>query len=290
MTGWRPSDDGVLSIFRGSTPAAWPTYVQRQTFAVAGCGACCVVSGSVVFGIRLAKVRGPMVAITHSRSPSSLGTQFNAFLFASIEEGASDAPLSVVSALARLDLDPWQEAAELTGLPSETAGQRLAALLTKLPVSDRAHSDSQTIAQRLIALLPGPRVPESGSSPGVVAGAPVQLALTLIMTLFILMSLIASATSSLTGRASPGTASAAPAAAPAATQSKAPPANLQPRSFGDQFAGGHMSDPNTYRNDKEGASASTPVQLIPPPALDQGRRAPQPIGAPAPGRMPLHRR
>jgi hypothetical protein len=181
-------------------------------------------TGLIVFGIRLAKVRAPVVAMTHSRATSSLGTEFNAFLFASIEEGASDAPLSVVSALARLDLDPWQEAAELTGLPSETAIQRLAALLTKLPGVDPVHSDSLPIAQRLIALLPGPGVLESGSSPGVVAGAPVQVDLTLIMTLFILMSLIASATSGLAGRASPGTVSAAPAAATAATQSKALPA------------------------------------------------------------------
>ena len=32
--------------------------------------------------------------------------------------------LSVLSALARLDIDPWQEAAQLAGLPGETATRR----------------------------------------------------------------------------------------------------------------------------------------------------------------------
>jgi hypothetical protein len=169
-----------------------------------------------------------MVAMMHSRSPSSLGTEFNAFLFASIEEGASETRLSVVSALARLDLDPWQEAAELTGLPSETAVQRLAALLTKLPGGHPAHSDPHPIAQRLIGLLPGPAIPVSGTSLGTGAAAPMQVDLTLILTLFILMSLIATATSGLAGRASPGTGNARTASAPAAIQPKAPPATPQP--------------------------------------------------------------
>jgi len=35
-------------------------------------------------------------------------------------------PLSVLSARARLDLDPWKEAAELSELPSDRATQRFA--------------------------------------------------------------------------------------------------------------------------------------------------------------------
>ena len=55
-----------------------------------------------------------------------LGSQFDDFLFAPIGEEENGMLLSVVSALARLDLDPWQEAASLTGLPVGTATQRLA--------------------------------------------------------------------------------------------------------------------------------------------------------------------
>jgi hypothetical protein len=173
--------------------------------------------GLIVFGIHLAEVRVPMVAMTHARAAPSLGTEFNAFLFASIEEGASDAPLSVVSALARLDLDPWQEAAELTQLPRDTAVQRLVGLLTKLPGGDPAHSDSNPIAQRLIALLPGPAGPTSGSSqPGEGSGAPVHADLSMAMALFLLMSVVAMAASGLTGHQSPAPTGVAAVAAPAA--------------------------------------------------------------------------
>jgi hypothetical protein len=54
--------------------------------------------------------------------------------------------LSVLSALARLDVDPWQEAGELTRLPRDAA----IALPDGLPV----HLDPGTISGRLIALLP----------------------------------------------------------------------------------------------------------------------------------------
>jgi hypothetical protein len=154
--------------------------------------------------------------MTHSRSTSSLGLQFNAFLFASIDQGRSEEPLSVVSALARLDLDPWQEAAELTQLPKETAAQRLGALLTKLPGGNPADSDSQTVALRLIALLPGPAGATMATArAGDGSGASAHVDPTVVMMLFILMSLIAMVTSGLTGHPSPTQANVAPAAAPA---------------------------------------------------------------------------
>jgi hypothetical protein len=51
---------------------------------------------------------------------------------------------------------PWQEAAQLAGLPGGTAAQRLASLIEALPDEPSAHPDSATIAARLIALLPRP--------------------------------------------------------------------------------------------------------------------------------------
>lgn len=62
--------------------------------------------------------------------------------------------LSVLSALARLDVDPWQEAATLAGLPVPTAIERLASLITTLPHESSGNPDCGTIAARLIALLP----------------------------------------------------------------------------------------------------------------------------------------
>jgi hypothetical protein len=92
--------------------------------------------------------------MTRSASASHLGPEFNDFLFAPIGEAKNGMPLSVLSALARLDVDPWQEAAELARLPGETAIQRLASLIRTLPDGPSTHPDSKTIAARLIAFLP----------------------------------------------------------------------------------------------------------------------------------------
>jgi hypothetical protein len=62
--------------------------------------------------------------------------------------------LSVLSALARLDVDAWQEADDLAQLPGETAIQRLASLIAALPDGPAAHRNAGAIAARLIALLP----------------------------------------------------------------------------------------------------------------------------------------
>ena len=91
-----------------------------------------------------------------TRPPSFLvlGSEFDDFLFAPIGEDRNDMPLSVLSALARLDIDPWHEAAELARLPGETATQRLASLIAALPDGPSAHLDPGTISARLVALLP----------------------------------------------------------------------------------------------------------------------------------------
>jgi hypothetical protein len=83
-----------------------------------------------------------------------LGSEFNAFLFSTIGEGRNGMPLSVVSLLARRDLDPWLEAASLAAMPADAASQRLDSLIRALPDQPLTLPDSRTIATRLIALLP----------------------------------------------------------------------------------------------------------------------------------------
>ncbi len=63
-------------------------------------------------------------------------------------------PLSVLSALARLDVDPWQEAAKLARLPGKAATEALASLIAALPDRPAGNLEPGTIAARLIALLP----------------------------------------------------------------------------------------------------------------------------------------
>jgi hypothetical protein len=87
-------------------------------------------------------------------STFGLGSEFDNFLFAPIGEDLNEMPLSVVSVLARVDLDPWQEAGILAGLPEEVATRRLAALLAALPERTFQRTSAASTAVRLIALLP----------------------------------------------------------------------------------------------------------------------------------------
>jgi hypothetical protein len=87
-------------------------------------------------------------------SISVLGSEFDDFLFAPIGKDKNDVPLSVLSALARLDVDPWEEADKLARLPGETGTQRLASLIAALPDWPSMHLDPRAIAAQLIALLP----------------------------------------------------------------------------------------------------------------------------------------
>ncbi len=87
--------------------------------------------------------------------PAFLGTEFNEFLFAPIGADASGTYLTVVSAFARLDLDPWAEAASLARLPGSIATQKLAELVSRFPEIPPARVEAVQIAARLTALLPG---------------------------------------------------------------------------------------------------------------------------------------
>jgi len=63
--------------------------------------------------------------------------------------------LSVLSALARLDVDPWKETAALSSMPKDRAQERLAALIASTTKNLATNLKSEAIAARLIALLPG---------------------------------------------------------------------------------------------------------------------------------------
>jgi hypothetical protein len=95
-----------------------------------------------------------MAKMTSAATVLSLGKEFDAFLFAPIGEERNGMSLSVVSALARLDMDPWREAAELAHLPRETASRRLTRLIEALPEGALPGMEAKTISARLVALLP----------------------------------------------------------------------------------------------------------------------------------------
>lgn len=92
--------------------------------------------------------------MTHPAKKLTLGSEFDAFLFAPIGEEKNGMLLSVLSALARLDIDPWREAAALARLPKGAANRRVMCVIAGLEIASTAPLELETIAARLIALLP----------------------------------------------------------------------------------------------------------------------------------------
>jgi|SRR5271165_956139 len=99
--------------------------------------------------------------MTTSASVTYLTRQFDDFLFARIDEAGDAMPLSVLSMLARLDVDPWEEAAKLARLPRAAAAKRLVDFIAATP---GAPQNAKTISDRLLNLLPSSV--STGSLPG----------------------------------------------------------------------------------------------------------------------------
>lgn len=83
-------------------------------------------------------------------------SDLNRFLFAEVGEEQEGNPLSVLSALARLGLDPWQEARRLANLPARAAVEGLAQVIAGMPASPWPLPAATLIAERLVGLLPRP--------------------------------------------------------------------------------------------------------------------------------------
>lgn len=100
------------------------------------------------------------------RPEYSLGhSQYNEFLFTTVDVEAKGEMLTVLSALARLDVDPWQEAARLSDLPRDVAATSLASTLARLPSMGRNIADAAAIAARLVAILPAASTPAIPPTP-----------------------------------------------------------------------------------------------------------------------------
>lgn len=92
--------------------------------------------------------------MTLRRSFHPLRPDLDKFLFATVGDEIDGAPLSVVSALVRLGLDPWKEADRLSSLGSHEAAEQLARLIAELPGGCRPLAEAREIARDLMALLP----------------------------------------------------------------------------------------------------------------------------------------
>jgi len=71
--------------------------------------------------------------MTLRRSFRPLRPDLDKFLFAAVGDEIDGIPLSMISALTRLGLDPWQEAGRLSSLSSREAVEQLARLIAEVP-------------------------------------------------------------------------------------------------------------------------------------------------------------
>jgi hypothetical protein len=97
---------------------------------------------------------------------SLLHSDLNDFLFASVGEEQNGVTLSVVSALTRRRVDPWEEAARLAPLPKARAAETLAKLIARLPIRRTESWDDLAISRRLIELLPADKPATSPAASG----------------------------------------------------------------------------------------------------------------------------
>ena len=107
------------------------------------------------------------LVVTGAAGAVPLNRAFDAFLYAPIGEEGNGMVLTVVSALARQNVDPWALALHLSRLPGEAAVREMTALIVKLSAVFVEPPAPEAMATRLVALLP----PRNGRPPGGVAKA-----------------------------------------------------------------------------------------------------------------------
>jgi hypothetical protein len=84
--------------------------------------------------------------------PCSWTTSLERLVYADVVNEPNGMSLSVLSALARRALDPWQEAKRLAELPAPAAVDRLSQTLVGLPVMRSSLDDAIAIARWLVPL------------------------------------------------------------------------------------------------------------------------------------------
>src|SRR6266849_6563251 len=88
--------------------------------------------------------------MTLPRAYAPMLPEFDAFLFASVGEEVDGIPLSVLSALARLGLDPRNEAVRLAHLTREAAADQLARMIARLCEQRWSASETWRIGTALV--------------------------------------------------------------------------------------------------------------------------------------------
>lgn len=122
------------------------------------------------------------------------GTPFDPFLYANVGEDRNGNIVSVLSTLARLGLDPWGVAADLSALTRDEARARLGGLLARFGDVPALKQDFAAIARQLIDLLPqasSRRANREAGDPAPAGGIGLGAILAILMvTLLLILSLL----------------------------------------------------------------------------------------------------
>ena len=92
--------------------------------------------------------------MVNQSSASGAISRYNDFLFAPICDESNGMRLSVLSALARMNVDPWEEAARLSTLSAPDAQETLLSTLKFFPGNRQQPAETEMLAAKLVALLP----------------------------------------------------------------------------------------------------------------------------------------
>ena len=124
----------------------------------------------------------------------ALRTDLDAFLYAPIADDPNGMPLTMISALGRLGVDPWAEAADIHALSRESATEKVTSLLSAVPHGPSPGADTATLAARLVELLHSkPRVGAvlTGAAPSASTSAIATFALQPRLTRWAIYSVVA---------------------------------------------------------------------------------------------------
>jgi hypothetical protein len=102
---------------------------------------------------------------------SALSAQYDDFLYAPVCDEPNGMRLSVISALARMNVDPWDEAKRLAAMPKAMGERALVSILSLVSGSSCKSPEAEAIAARLIRLLPLPGEGTTTAAKRTAAGA-----------------------------------------------------------------------------------------------------------------------
>jgi hypothetical protein len=93
-------------------------------------------------------------------------SRLDRFLYAPIREDANGLMITVLSAMARQELDPWEEAAKWAQLARSSAIQRVTELIATVASGPPVSESSLEAANRLVTLLPREPAHAAAGRPG----------------------------------------------------------------------------------------------------------------------------